>query len=611
MHRLLDRQLRRLGLSPAEPPSPEAWAALLERVERAYGDADQERYLLERSVAIASQEMRDLYDNVARTREARFQQIVESASDVIYTVDLAGRFTSLNTAAERVSGYNRDELLGRHFVEVVAPEYLQVAADATQRQMLGDEPIARFEIEVVRKDGTRIPLELSTQVIFREGRPAEIHGIGRDMSDRKERERMTYLAHHDPLTGLPNRYMLEQVIAGAASETADGNRSFLAFLDLDNFKLINDTAGHAAGDRALQDIAAALAASLRAGDTLVRVGGDEFAVLMRNTTEATAAQIADRLRGTVEQTNIVVEGRRMYVGASVGLTEVLPSEPPGKALARADGAMYRSKDSGRNRVSWGEDTDSSAELMEANQWVPRLRAAMAEQRLLVYYQPIVDLREHRVLHYEALVRLRGEDGTIINPGVFVSAAERFGFMPTIDRFVIDEVVQRLEREPSFSAFVNISGVSLADTDLLEYVAGLVATSPGIATRLGFEITETALVADLRQARAWMARLRGRGVRFALDDYGSGFSAISYIRNLPLDQIKIDGSFVRGLAADPKLQAMVRAIVALAEVLGLEIVAESIENQRVLDAVRELGIDVGQGFFLGAPGPIAAQVARAA
>ncbi|MFN0093838.1 MAG: putative bifunctional diguanylate cyclase/phosphodiesterase [Dehalococcoidia bacterium] len=611
LHRLLDRQIRRAGLD-SETLADARMGRLLESVSRAYDDADQERYLHERSLTMASQEMRELYESTKVAGETRLSAIVDSASDIIYTIDLQGRFTSLNSAAYEISGYEPGELIGAPFTKVVAAEYVPEIMSAMQAKMKGAEIRTRYAIEVLTKAGERIPLELASHIVYLPGRQAEILGIGRDMRDRRERDRLDYLAHHDPLTGLPNRYVLEPLLRQAAEHAGTGKHAFFLLLDLDNFKVVNDTVGHVGGDRVLVEATNLLRGHLAPADVLARMGGDEFAVVLSDATEEQSQAVAAALRGALTSADVEVAGHSFAIGASIGIAEVHAGDDPADVMARADTAMYQAKHLGRNRSVVSQEGDRApAFLAKAHEWVRQIRSAIEAGRVIVHYQPVVDLQTRLVTHHEALVRLADPTGRLHSPQQFVPAAEQWGVMPQLDRVVFDTVLAGLRENPERQVFVNLSALSIADGDLLAHIDSALAGAEGVARRFGVEVTETAVLRDFDAARAWMERLKQHGVRFALDDFGVGFSSLAYIRDLPFDQLKIDGSFVREIAGQPRLYGMVRAIKALADVLEVDAVAESIENARVFEAALQLGIRYGQGYYLGAPAAAERILVRAA
>ena len=311
MHRLLERQLRKIGLAPDHPPGTvEEWATLLEQVDKAYEETEQDRRLLERSMNLASEETRDIYERMRASTEERYRNLFEHANDIIYTVDLEGRFTTLNRAAELLVGYDRADLIGRHYGVIVAPEHIDLVAEMTRRKVTGTAAVHRYEIDIIDREGVRRTVELNTRLIMRDGKPDEVLGLARDVSERKEEERhLRHVAEHDPLTGLPNRLVLQRSLVDAIAAAETGRESALAFIDLDNFKVVNDSLGHAAGDTLLANVALMLRGRTRPGDLLVRLGGDEFAILLRDTGPEDAVAICDRLRDAIMEEPFFVGGR--------------------------------------------------------------------------------------------------------------------------------------------------------------------------------------------------------------------------------------------------------------------------------------------------------------
>lgn len=416
-------------------------------------------------------------------------------------------------------------------------------------------------------------------------------------------DQLGYLASHDSLTDLPNRRSLCHALERTLARASRGQASALLFVDLDNFKMVNDTLGHSAGDHVLVTLSHILAQQLRTGDLLARLGGDEFAVVLETVDEKEALEIAERLRASVDAVRFTIDRRSFNLSISVGLVTLDGGNQIELALAQADIAMYIAKEQGRNRVvRYDPAKDSSSQLSDANQWVVRIKDALRDNRLLFYFQPIIHLGDTRIAHYEALIRLRDEDGTIIPPVVFIPPAERFGLMPQLDRWIVREATYVLQEHPHICLYVNLSGQSLIDEGLLTYIEEELRVCDINPARLGFEITETAAVQDITHAEHWIRRLKALGCHFALDDFGVGFTSFSYLRNLPVDKIKIDGSFIRHLDYDPSSRAIVQAIHSLAEALGKTTVAEFVENEHTVNILSEIGITYGQGYYLGKPSP---------
>jgi diguanylate cyclase (GGDEF)-like protein len=428
-------------------------------------------------------------------------------------------------------------------------------------------------------------------------------------------QQLTWQATHDPLTGLINRREFEIRLGQALAEAqAEQHQHTLLYLDLDQFKIVNDTCGHVAGDELLRQLSALLQSRLREGDVLARLGGDELGVLLAYCPEEQAQRIAENLRLSVKEFRFNWEGKSFDIGVSVGLV-VVDAECVSVAelLSAADMACYAAKDDGRNRVHVyrREDVDLVQRHGEM-QWVNRLTRAIEENRLLLYRQRILSIAEPTGAEerYEILIRLRGEDDEIIPPGAFLPAAERYGLMPAVDRWVVRTLfaamAQQAERaclvSDTCSYAVNLSGTSLNDDVLLEYVREQLLLHRIVPQRIWFEITETAAIANLPKASRFIQEMKALGCRFSLDDFGSGVSSFAYLKNLAVDNLKIDGSFVKDIVEDPIDDAMVQAINQIGHVMGLRTTAEFVENDAILTRLREIGVDYAQGYGIHKPEP---------
>ncbi|MCL5962557.1 MAG: EAL domain-containing protein [Chloroflexi bacterium] len=425
-----------------------------------------------------------------------------------------------------------------------------------------------------------------------------------DITERKQHEQqLSYLATHDPLTGLPNRRSLEEALKRVVARARRGTASALLFLDVDNFKFVNDTLGHAAGDRTLVLLTRLLQGGLRTEDLVVRLGGDEFAVLLEGTGIEDAELVAERMRQAVEKFSFNLDGISFNLSLSIGLVAIDGQQTSVVDLSRADTAMYKAKEMGRNRVVlYRPGEEGLPQLSEANRLMVRLKDALKEGLFVLHYQPIVRLRDGQIEYYEALVRLREKNGDMLTAGEFISAAERFGLMPQLTRWVLREAIQTLHKHPEIRLSMNLSGLDLTDDALPEFTEARLRESNVEPGRLSFEITETAVTKDLLQAERWIQRLKLLGCPFALDDFGTGFVSFIYLRDLPIDQLKIAGSFIRTLETDPAQRAIVQAVQTLARTQGKEIVAEFVENQAVAEILRGIGVTYGQGYYLGKPHP---------
>lgn len=549
--------------------------------------------------------LRDITHRKQQEEQLRLQAAaLGSAANAIVITGLDGRITWINPAFTALTGYDPGEVMGQKMVFLNSGRqdrafYQELWETVFSGQVWHGEMVNR------RKDGTHY-FEEQTITPVRDTRGEITHfiAIKQDISHRKQQEQqLSYLATHDSLTGLPNRRLLEEALKRAVARARRGTASTLLFMDLDNFKVVNDTLGHAAGDQVLFTLTKLVRGVLRTEDLLVRFGGDELAVLLEGSGIEEGCAVAERMRREVEEYRFTLDDHSFHLTLSIGLVAIDGQEDPGTVLSQADTAMYMSKDQGRNRAVLYRPEDGVLDrLSEANQWVVRIKSALKENRFVLYYQPLVRMADDQVDHCEVLIRMRAEDGEIISPGSFIPAAERFGLMPQLDRWVFNNVIVKLHDHPGARLFMNLSGHSLADEALLDYIEYSIQRSGVDPRRLGFEITETAAIQDLVVAERWVRRLKTLGCRFALDDFGSGFNSFIYLRKLPVDRVKIDGYYIRALENDPTRRALVQAMHALACTLGMETVAEFVENENILQIVREIGITYGQGYFLYSPEP---------
>jgi diguanylate cyclase (GGDEF)-like protein/PAS domain S-box-containing protein len=578
MHKLLRAQLRKLGLSTRRlPATPVQWTALLESIEGAYEAADRERRALEESTTSASAETRELYERMRVSTEERYRNLFEHANDIIYTVDLEGRFTTLNRAAELAVGYDRSELIGKHYSMIVAPEYVDLVAEMTRRKVTGRGPVHRYEIDIIDRSGVRRTVELNTRLVTRDGRPQEVLGLARDVSERREEERqLRHVAEHDLLTGLPNRLVLQRALQDALEGAQGGRPSVLAFVDLDNFKAVNDSLGHAAGDGVLLNVATMLRSRIRPGDILVRLGGDEFAILLRDTGADDALAVVDRLRVAVTESPFVARGQSFELGVSIGLCLIGAGDAPETVLAHADSAMYEAKNRGGNQVVL-----SGRPLRTVSGPL-----APADTRLVhVVYEPVFRLADGSVAHYVARVIPSDQ----VSPGSSILVHR--------DREVIRTVIAALGREPAAVAFVALSPAGQDNSRLAGEILELLEQDSSIARRAGFLLRRETPGAGATDPTEWIARLRRAGARLAFRGLPSGLHQVLEGRLEPADLVTIDATALRSLALDPNRRALLSASLAILRDAGVELIAGSLREPADLTRVREFKIPLAHGPHL--------------
>ncbi|HET7756826.1 MAG TPA: EAL domain-containing protein [Steroidobacteraceae bacterium] len=432
-----------------------------------------------------------------------------------------------------------------------------------------------------------------------------------DIAARRDAEEsLSWQATHDTLTELANRRQFEAMLARQLeSARGQGQRHAVLYVDLDQFKVVNDTCGHQAGDRLLRDLTGLLQTRVRTSDTIARLGGDEFGVLLEGCTREQATRIAENVRQAIRDFRFVWGASTLSVGASIGIVQIrAETENVTSVMSAADIACYAAKDAGRNRIHVYE-ADGVSNRHREMQWVSRVTRAVEDDRLELFFQPIVALGASAARGFHELtVRLRDDGGELVPPSEFIPAAERYNVMSVIDRWVVTRAIEQLDQrrrrgEALPLLAVNLSGTSLNEQSFVDFVLQTVG-DPQIAAALCFEITETAAVTSLSNARYLMSELKGRGCKFSLDDFGTGLSSFVYLKTLPVDYLKIDGQFISHIAQDPVNRSMVEAISKVGRALGIATVAECVESEAVLEELRRIGVDFAQGFHLAHPLPIA-------
>ncbi len=573
------------------------------------------------------------------------QVTLASIGDAMITTDADGRVTYLNPVAEKLTGWRGEEARGLPLEAVfhIVSEKDRLRVDSPVDRVLKYGKVTGLAANTVllTRDGLEYSVEDSAAPIRnRNGELVGVVLVFRDVTEARDlANHLTWQASHDALTDLVNRREFENLLSGLLGSARNRNiEHALLYLDLDQFKIVNDTCGHQAGDELLKQLSSLLLTKMRRSDTLARLGGDEFGVLLEGCNTARAGQVAEQLLDAIRGFRFVWRDRLFSVSASIGVAEIsATSESVETVLSAADTACFMAKDKGRNQVQLFriEDEEVSSRQGEMS-WASRLLQSVEEDRFFLAFQHVHQLDRNQQLindgahdleYVEVLLRMKDELGRTIPPMTFIPAAERYHLMPTIDRWVIRRVMNCIaqldQRAASGGASaeiemcgrsrfaVNLSGVSLSDEHFLDFILEEFDATGASPAKLCFEVTETAAISNLSRVARFMQRLQAMGCRFALDDFGSGLSSFAYLKNLPVDYLKIDGMFVKGAAIDSIDFAMVDSINRVGHVMGMRTIAEFVENEDILNRMRDIGVDYGQGHHLHQPESFAGLAARRA
>jgi len=545
---------------------------------------------------------------------------LHSIGDAVITTDAQGRVQWLNPVAERMTAWSTEGARGLALNQVfhIVDEHSRLPAPCPVVRCLSgadDAPQCQHTL-LLSRDGAEYGIEDSAAPIRDD--QGQVLGVVLVFHDVTEQRRMghemRFRATHDELTGLVNRGEFERRLGKTLERAkADASAHAMMYIDLDQFKLVNDACGHAMGDQLLCQVTSLLQTCVRSRDTLARLGGDEFGIILEHCTVEQAQRVAQQICDQMEDFRFVHDGRRFRIGTSIGLVPIDARWAHASlVLQAADSACYAAKDAGRNRVHAWYDTDQALKARQGEMhWATRIEQAIDEDRFVLFAQRIAPLGErtrHEGLHCELLIRLRDDDGKLIPPGAFLPAAERFHMASRIDRWVVRHTFRWLTAHASeidhvATITVNLSGQSIGDKAFHRFVAEQVAQTSFDVRRLCFEVTETAAITNLGDATLFIDEMRALGVRIALDDFGAGSSSFGYLKSLTVDYLKIDGQFIKTLTSNALDHAAVRCFRDVAQVLGIKTIAEFVEDEATVTELRRIGVDYAQGYLVHRPEPL--------
>jgi len=568
------------------------------------------------SATVITEQVRD---QIARENsEKRFREFSELAADWFWELDKNLKFSYLSDRFQEICGVEPDRLIGMSAGELEGgyPRY-HAGEDEDTRSIVEllkqKKPFEGWQFNWRHPDGRILRIAVNARPIFDEaGKFSGYRGVATDVTQKHELSvELEFQANHDVLTGLYNRREFDRFVQLALDKAhRDRQSSALLYIDLDQFKVVNDSVGHQAGDELIKRISSLISSQIKNGDVVARLGGDEFGVLLTNCAVEDAMAVASLMAETIREFTFTWDGQAFRVSTSIGVVSIdEDTESVTEVLSQADVACYAAKDAGRNQISRYEEHNEAAKRQH-NQILQAagIRDSLNNDRFRLFKQVILPINSSAgPLRFELLLRLLDESGRIIAPGAVIPAAERFGLMPSIDRWVLKTALENLntlrELHPGCVVNINLSGTTISDASLPGYVESLLATYETKPGSVCFEVTETALISNLNIARSTIRSVREMGHCFALDDFGSGMSSFAYLKHLPVDYLKIDGSFVRDIESDETDYAVVAAINDVAHRIGIQTIAEFVENEGIVARLRDIGVDYGQGYGLGKPVPL--------
>lgn len=543
----------------------------------------------------------------------RYLALYDDNPTMVFNLEVDGRILSVNRTGARHLGLSAEELQDCSVFDFVHGDDLSIMHDLFEQCLMNPLQVHKQEIRQLCNNGRVIWVRATARLVENDNQQSSLLLVSEDITEaRLLNEKIIYQASHDALTDLANRSEFDRHIKQAVALACENcTMHALCYLDLDQFKVVNDTCGHLAGDELLRQLGYLLRKNTRRHDFVARLGGDEFGVLMNNCSLNEAFRVCENLRNLIKDFRFAWEDKSFTVGVSIGISAINASS--GNAvdlLKEADAACYAAKDKGRNRVHvFSPDDEELAMRQGEMQWVEKIQHGLEQNRFCLYGQPIVSITHHdKGMHFETLVRYRDDDGHIIPPGAFLPAAERYNLASSLDRWVISHLFEWIATKPGFLdglslCSVNLSGLSLSDETMLAFISDQFTKWAIPAHKICFEVTETAAIFNLSYATKFINQLKERGCLFSLDDFGSGLSSFAYLKNLPVDYLKIDGLFVKNILNDKVDLAMVKSINEVGHVMDKKTIAEFVENEQIFNLLNVLGVDYAQGYGVGKPVPL--------
>jgi diguanylate cyclase (GGDEF)-like protein/PAS domain S-box-containing protein len=565
---------------------------------------------ISRQIKIRQQMLRQL-----QRSEKRKSAIMETALDAIITIDKGDQILEFNPSAEKTFGYSRKDVIGKKMAELIVPKSLrkQHYEGFNRHLKTGQTSImgTRIETTAMRADGTEFPVELAITRIEYENAPLFTAYIRDITSNRQMAQQLVHQASHDYLTDLLNRHSFEQALQNLLDNIDAQSRHSLMYMDLDRFKLINDSCGHAAGDELLRQLSVLLNKNIGNNDILARLGGDEFGLVLTNHTQENALAFGQSLLEDIQDFKFYWDNKIFSVGMSIGMVSITDSGQNIVDLLRlADAACYRAKEEGRNRIVATNEYDG--ELLQKQHgeinWITNIESAFEQRRFVLYQQPICITHIENsspAFAMEILLRMIDPEGNIVTPDHFIPSAERYNLMSVIDRWVVRNTfswltdIDNRNKIPQLTT-INLSGASVVDPLFLDFILEQFQQSGLVPNTVCLEITETVAITNLSRARRFITELHDAGCKFALDDFGSGMSSYGYLKDLPVDFLKIDGQFVQEMDKDPISLAMVKSINEISQLMGKTTIAEHVANEETMILLKNMGVDYAQGYYLGKP-----------